>query len=458
MSEGARPALVGLRGPVLGDDERDLLVRLRPAGIVLFARNVSDREALGDLVVSVVAALREAGIESPVVATDHEGGAVSALAPVVAAGPSAATLGFADDEAWTARVHFERGQALRELGINLVLAPVADVDRPGNPVIGTRAFGTDAMLCARQVAAAVRGSQAAGLRCCLKHWPGHGSTLADSHLELPPLDIGEHERMTVDHLPFVAGLQAGAQALMVAHLRAPQVWGAGDGPLSASAAAIRRLRDELAFDGPIIADALEMQGYSGFTAHDAISAGCDLVILARPVESCLEDLHRLSPLPELSWASVEGAIPEEQVREWSVVEEGKAPRAGESPPGCWLVEDHASGDRLLRVPGVELDFHHQDDGAPERFARIFGPPSTGAAAEGFVALAVRPVPEEVLTRIRVGESAPGRRFSAFFGALALDPRLGPPPDGVWRLRSPEVRPENVARVLREWEGRIRALS
>ena len=83
MSEGARPALVGLRGPVLGDDERDLLVRLRPAGIVLFARNVSDREALGDLVVSVVAALREAGIESPVVATDHEGGAVSALAPVV---------------------------------------------------------------------------------------------------------------------------------------------------------------------------------------------------------------------------------------------------------------------------------------------------------------------------------------------------------------------------------------
>jgi hypothetical protein len=97
------------------------------------------------------------------------------------------------------------------------------------------------------------------------------------------------------------------------------------------------------------------------------------------------------------------------------------------------------------------------DVAPERFAGIFAAAPSGGAAAGFAALAVRPVPEALLDRMRAGESAPGRRFSAFFGALALDPRLGPPPAGVWRLRSPEVRPENVARVLREWEGRIRAL-
>jgi beta-N-acetylhexosaminidase len=401
--------------------------------------------------------MRESGVESPVVATDHEGGAVSALAPVVGAGPSAATLGLADDESWTARVHFERGRAIRDLGISLVLAPVADVDRPGNPVIGTRAFGTDARICARQVAAAVRGLQAAGLRCCLKHWPGHGSTLADSHLELPPLEIGERERMATDHLPFAAGLRAGAQALMVAHLRAPQEWGAGDGPLSASAAAISRLRDELAFDGPVIADALEMHGYCGLTADDAINAGCDLVILARPIESCLDELDRLSPLPELTWPTARGEIPGERVREWSVVEEGDAPCPGEGPPSAWQVEDHASGDRLLRVPGIDLDFSHRMDVAPERFAGIFAAAPSGGAAAGFAALAVRPVPEALLDRMRAGESAPGRRFSAFFGALALDPRLGPPPAGVWRLRSPEVRPENVARVLREWEGRIRAL-
>jgi len=424
----------------------------------LFGRNVADRETMRALVGTVVSVLQEAGVGQPVVATDHEGGAVSALAPIVAAGPSAATLGLADDEAWTAWIHFERGRALRELGINLVLAPVGDVDRPGNPVIGTRAFGSDAARVASQVAAAVRGLQASGLSCCLKHWPGHGSVLADSHLELPPLTIRNVERMAVDHLPFVAGLQAGAQALMVAHLRAPREWGAGDGPLSASGAAVRRLREELVFDGPVIADALEMEGYAGRPAQDAINAGCDLVILARPVESCLEELSRLLPMRELSWALAAGDVPDECEREWRVIEEGEAPRPGERLPVAWFIEDHASQDRLLRVPRVELDFRHQTGAAPERFAGIFEAPSAEGAMPGFAALAVRPVPESVLARVGATEAARGRRFSAFFGAFALDARLGPPPDGVRRLRSPEVRPENVDRVLREWEGRLKALS
>jgi len=159
--------------------------------------------------------------------------------------------------------------------VNWNLAPVADVNVPGNPVIGTRAFGSDAALVARHVAAAVRGLQRVGVAACAKHFPGHGSTVQDSHLELPAL-VGDLETGLE---PFRAAIAAGVQSIMTAHIAVN-----GDAATLDRAVVHDLLRSELGFGGMILADALEMKGVSA--RHDvadaavlALEAGVDALIV-----------------------------------------------------------------------------------------------------------------------------------------------------------------------------------
>ncbi|MFN2369607.1 MAG: glycoside hydrolase family 3 N-terminal domain-containing protein, partial [Candidatus Krumholzibacteriia bacterium] len=223
--------VVGLAGPGLHPAEVAWLVRHRPAGVILFGRNVTGADQLAAL----AAALRVAvpGLE---IGADHEGGPVAVLAAAVGRPPAAATLGLLDDPDLTRRVHAATGRRLAACGIDRVFAPVADVlTEPRNPVIGVRAFGADCDLVARHVAAAVVGLTDGGVACCLKHWPGHGGTVADSHLEAAVLGAPPPEA------PFAAGLAAGAGAAMVAHVLPP---GGGGLPASldpAQAAALRAL-------------------------------------------------------------------------------------------------------------------------------------------------------------------------------------------------------------------------
>ena len=155
--------------------------------------------------------------------------------------------------------------------MNWNLAPVADVNVPANPVIGTRAFGSDPHLVARQVAAWVRGLQGARVAACAKHWPGHGSTAQDSHLELPTL-VGDVEAGLE---PFRAAIDAGVKSIMTAHIRVHDL------PATVDPALIQgRLRDDLGFDGVVMADALEMKAVADTvgvesTAVRALAAGVD---------------------------------------------------------------------------------------------------------------------------------------------------------------------------------------
>ena len=215
----ARSLVVGLAGPGLHRAERAWLARRQPAGVILFARNVVDAEQLRALCLELRSLVP--GLE---IVADHEGGPVAVLAAAVGRPPSAATLGLLDDPDLTRRVHTETAVRLAACGLDRVLAPVADVlSEPRNPVIGVRAFGPEAALVARHVAAAVAGLRAGGLAVCLKHWPGHGGTAADSHLGAA---VGAGTQAVA---PFLAGLEAGADALMVAHVQP-----AGDGGLPAS--------------------------------------------------------------------------------------------------------------------------------------------------------------------------------------------------------------------------------
>jgi beta-N-acetylhexosaminidase len=244
-------------------------------GVVLYARNVKSREQLTTL----TAALR-AEREDVLVAIDEEGGDVTRLeASTGSSYPGNAALGAVDDVALTERVAAALGADLREVGVTLDFAPVADVNsNPQNPIIGIRSFGADVDLVSRHVAAFVHGLQSAGVAACAKHFPGHGDTSADSHLELPTIGADRAALFARELPPFRAAIEAGTHALMTAHILVPSL---DDAPATLSRIFLTELlRNELGFEGMVMTDALEMRAISATVgveegAARAIAAGAD---------------------------------------------------------------------------------------------------------------------------------------------------------------------------------------
>lgn len=247
-------------------------------GVVLFGSNLGD----GTDVRNLTDRLRAAAGRDLVLATDEEGGDVTRLDTVRgSASPGAAALGYLDDPDATEAVYAAIGNRLAEAGLTMNLAPVADVNVvPQNPVIGLRSFSSDADVAARHVAAAVRGTQRAGIAACIKHFPGHGATENDTHHELAVLHRSRAELEAVEFLPFRAGIDAGTRAVMTGHLIASAL--DPDRLATVSSVITEVLRGELGFDGAIVTDALEMRALAdslgladGFVA--ALIAGADTI-------------------------------------------------------------------------------------------------------------------------------------------------------------------------------------
>lgn len=249
------------------------------AGLVLFGSNVGD----GSDVRTLTDKLRAAAGGDIVLALDEEGGDVTRLDTVRgSASPGAAALGWLDDPAATEDSYATLGTRCAAAGITVNLAPVADVNLdPQNPVIGLRAFSADAQVASRHVAAAVRGIQRSGVAACLKHFPGHGATHTDSHHEVARLDREREQIERVELVPFRAGIDAGARAVMTAHLLVPALDPA-DLATTSRPITTDLLRNELGFEKTIVTDALEMKAVSatigvvaGFVG--ALGAGADAI-------------------------------------------------------------------------------------------------------------------------------------------------------------------------------------
>ena len=300
------PPFPGQRAPrwVLAALERGL------AGVTIFGPNIAGPEQLAGL----TAQLRSAG-GLPLVAIDEEGGDVTRIAHLTGSPyPGNAALGAVDDAALTAAVYRALGQDLAALGINVNLAPSVDVNTAAdNPVIGIRSFGSDPDLVARHAAAAVRGLQAAGVAACAKHFPGHGSTSADSHHGIVTLQASLDLLRRRDLPPFAAAIAAGVRGVMPGHLRVPEL--TGDAPATLSAAALNGLlRGELGFTGVVISDALEMRAVSDLygipeAAVLAVAAGTDLLCFGR---DAAEDSY-LAVRRALSEAVASGRLPAERL-------------------------------------------------------------------------------------------------------------------------------------------------
>ena len=281
-------------------------------GVILFGRNVVEPEQVAHL--SYEAARLTP--DSPAwVSVDQEGGRVARLKAPFTEWPPMATLGRSGDERLAER--FARGLAseLRAVGITLDYAPVLDVHtNPQNAVIGDRAISENADEVGRLGAVIVRAMQDEGLAACGKHFPGHGDTIADSHLELPLVEHAPERLREVEFVPFKAAIDAGVAAIMTAHVLVPSLDEQQPATLS------RRivtglLRGELGFEGLIVSDDLEMKAIAADrsvpdAAVLAIAAGCDVVL------ACGSDHHvQAAALEALVHAVEEERLPAARVED-----------------------------------------------------------------------------------------------------------------------------------------------
>jgi beta-N-acetylhexosaminidase len=162
---------------------------------------------------------------------------------------------------------------LLDLGIGLDFAPCVDVDtNPANPIIGDRSFGSEPTRVAAHAARFIRAMQEAGVASCAKHFPGHGDTTCDSHLELPRLDHDLARLHAVELPPFHSAIEAGVASIMTAHVLFPALDAKRPATLSPDVMAI--LREELAYDGVVFSDDLEMKAVADHHSPKALVGGC----------------------------------------------------------------------------------------------------------------------------------------------------------------------------------------
>ena len=198
----------------------------------------------------------------------------------------------------------------RAAGINTVLAPVADLaTEMSNPIVGTRSVGSVATRAAEFVAAFVRGCQAAGAAATVKHFPGHGATIADSHIELPEVGAGRAGLESRELVPFRAAIGAGVRAVMTAHV-AYEALDPGVPASLSRAVTTGVLRDELGFDGLVMTDALVMGGACGAAnpVEAALAAGADVLLMPGDVASAIGSLCAAVRSGRISEGRIEESI------------------------------------------------------------------------------------------------------------------------------------------------------
>jgi beta-N-acetylhexosaminidase len=289
----ALPAVdIGIRfivepsGVELREDEKAALSDLKPAGIMLRKRNFRHDLPYGEWFQRYSRLIEDCrvaiGRPSIVVSVDHEGGAVHRFPSPITRFPYAATFG-SEPEA-VRGVAAAMGEELAALGVNLSFSPVADIhSNPRNPVINERAFGTEPQQVSKAAIACMQGLQQHGVMACAKHFPGHGDTAEDSHYALPTVGASREQLDQRELVPFRALIEQGIEMIMSAHIMVPALDTANQATIS-PAILTDLLRNELGFNGLVIADALGMKGIhgalaSGTFAAQAHRAGLDLFLV-----------------------------------------------------------------------------------------------------------------------------------------------------------------------------------
>lgn len=255
-------------------------------GMILYAHNIVDETQLGEF----IAEIRTLN-GSPLLAIDEEGGRIARIANNknfdVPKYESMAAIAESGDPSEAYKAAFTIGSYVKEYGFDIDYAPVADVNtNPENIVIGPRAFSDDPETAAEFVVSYLNGLDSAGVIGTLKHFPGHGDVKTDTHSGYAETNKTWEEMLECEMIPFKAGIEAGAQMIMTAHIAAPKVTG-DDLPATLSSVILQdKLRGELGFKGIIVTDAMDMgaittQFGNAEAAIKSIQAGVDVVLCSK---------------------------------------------------------------------------------------------------------------------------------------------------------------------------------
>lgn len=294
------------------DDLDNILKTVKPGGFILFGENISTYEQVSEYVKKI-----KSTADIPMmISIDQEGGRVQRIKNLPDANaleiPSMYTLGKTKNKELSKNVGKVLASELVPFGINTDFAPSLDIfSNPNNTVIGQRAFGSDAQTVIDMAIPFSNGMQEEGIIPVYKHFPGHGDTDSDSHVELPVVNKTKEELLENELLPFKAAIENDAQMIMVAHIALPEITG-NYVPATLSKEIVNGiLREELGFNGVVITDAVEMKALAdNYSQEDickmAINAGVDMILMPEDPIKALDTIEKLVN---------EGTITEERINE-----------------------------------------------------------------------------------------------------------------------------------------------
>ena len=323
--------------------------------------------------------LRKRSSTPLLIAADLERGAGQQFTGATGLPPLGALASLGDPDALRRAARLTAKEA-RTLGVNWALAPVADLDlSPDNPIVGTRAAGSDPAVVALLVRTWIEACQSEGVLATAKHFPGHGRTTTDSHLMLPRVDASEEELRDSDLLPFRAAMEAGVAALMTAHVAYPMLDPSGAPATCSRDMLAGMLRTAFGYDGLIVSDSLGMAAVlegatEGEAAVMAATAGCDLLLAPGDLDTTLAALNRALDEHVLDAAAVQRSL--RRRRKWaqwaSTPDDFRRPSSADIAWGTQLTDRVIHIGRgmppLVRAP-IEIAVVDDDADALERPSR-----------------------------------------------------------------------------------------
>ncbi|MCB9453224.1 MAG: beta-N-acetylhexosaminidase [Anaerolineaceae bacterium] len=367
----AQMFIVNLYGGQLTEAGRDFLTQWQPGGVVLIGGNTSTPEQVTQLTNAYQQTITAAGGLPLLVAVDQEGGPITHLRDGFTLFPTPALLTAAGSPELATRVGNAMAAELAAVGVNLDLAPVADLEtNPQNPIILRRSFGSDPALVNPVLAGFVSGLQAGGVMGTAKHFPGHGASDTDSHTGLPVVTLSRDELAARELLPFQAAINAGVEAIMVAHIWYPALEPEENLPATLSHNIVTGLlRDDLGYNGLILTDALDMDAIDTVYSYPdavvrAVEAGVDMVISAHvglesqaaAIQAVVDAVHA-GQIPESriqeSVARILAAKARYGVLDWQPLDENSATERVNAAAHAPLVDE-------LFQQGVTVVYDHSD--------------------------------------------------------------------------------------------------
>lgn len=289
--------LLGFHGLLPPQELSIWLKDYSPAGFILFGRNVEGLEQVWECNQKLYALSKQ----PPILSVDQEGGRVRRIKNTN--WPPMRHLGNLDNLDWTENIIRGINQEILDLGFNANWAPCADVDsNPDNPVIGDRSFGRSPEICAKHVEKSIEVMHSMNMIACAKHFPGHGDTDLDSHLDLPTVQKSQRDIENCELIPFQRSIDAGVAVIMTAHVIFPDF--DEENPATMSKRILtEELRGRMGYKGLIVSDDMEMKAVRGrypleVQLDRSVRAGVDLFLMCSEMELQEEAFEILVRLQE----------------------------------------------------------------------------------------------------------------------------------------------------------------